>query len=46
MLKVPDIASKIDKGISTVERYMKILKENNLVEFAGAPKTGGYIVKK
>jgi ATP-dependent DNA helicase RecG len=46
MLKVPEIASKIDKGISTVERYMKILKENNLVEFAGAPKTGGYIVKK
>lgn len=34
------------KSISTIERYLKILKENNLVEFIGAPKTGGYRVTK
>lgn len=45
-LKVPEIAERLNKGISTVERYIKLLKDNNVIEFIGAPKTGGYIVKE
>ena len=44
--RVPEIADHIKKGISTVERYLKILKDNDLIEFNGATKTGGYQLKK
>jgi ATP-dependent DNA helicase RecG len=40
-----EIAKQLDKGISTVERYLKILKEKELIEFEGAPKNGGYRLK-
>ena len=43
--KTPEIATHINKGISTIERYLKLLKENGLIEFVGAPKTGGYKIK-
>lgn len=36
------IAEHLGKGVSTVERYLKILKENDIIKFEGAPKTGGY----
>ena len=30
----------------TIERWLKQLKEENKIEFQGAPKTGGYVCKK
>jgi ATP-dependent DNA helicase RecG len=36
----PDIVNR------TVERYIKELRDNNIIEFRGAPKTGGYYIKK
>lgn len=41
-LKASEIARKVNKGLSTTERYLKQLKDANIVEFQGAPKTGGY----
>jgi len=41
-MKASEIAAKIDKSKPTVERYIKILKRYNVIEFIGAPKTGGY----
>ncbi len=35
----PDIVDR------TVERYIKELKDNNIIEFRGAPKIGGYYIK-
>ena len=43
--KVKDIAKKIGKSIATTERYMSELKTKGLIEFKGAPKTGGYYKK-
>ena len=36
----PDIVNR------TVERYIKELRDSEIIEFKGAPKTGGYYVKK
>lgn len=44
--RTPEIAERIGKGISTIERYLKVLKDNDLIEFKGAPKTGGYYIKE
>jgi len=44
--RVPEIAEYLGKGISTIERYLKILKNNGFIEFIGAPKTGGYQLKE
>ena len=44
--KAKDISGHLSKGVSSVERYIKILKESDLIEFIGAPKTGGYFFKK
>jgi ATP-dependent DNA helicase RecG len=41
-----EITEKLNKGVSTVERYLKILKDNRIIEFQGAPKTGGYVLIK
>lgn len=40
--KANDLSEMLGKGLSTVERYLKILREYNLVENVGSPKTGGY----
>jgi ATP-dependent DNA helicase RecG len=42
--KTPDFVSYMNKGTSTIERYVKILKDSKLIEFKGAPKTGGYYI--
>jgi ATP-dependent DNA helicase RecG len=42
--RVPEIAEHINKSISIVERYLKSLRDNDLIGFNGAPKTGGYII--
>jgi ATP-dependent DNA helicase RecG len=43
-LKSPQLAKMLDKGQSTVERYLKILKDKSLINFKGALKTGGYFL--
>lgn len=41
-MNAKQLAAAIGKGHSTVERYLKTLRENRLIEFRGAPKDGGY----
>lgn len=43
--KANELNEQINKSIATTERYLKILKEQGLIEFRGAPKTGGYFTK-
>ncbi len=38
--KLPDITKR------TVERYLQKLRKSNVIEFRGAPKTGGYYILK
>ena len=45
--RVPYYAEKIGTSVKNIERWLKNLKDNNSIEFKGAPKTGGYwLVKK
>jgi len=44
--KAKHISAHLNKGISTIERYLKILKSHDMIEFKGAPKTGGYYAIK
>ena len=37
-----DIATKRGKSKPTIERYLRTAKEVGIIEFKGAPKTGGY----
>lgn len=43
-MNAKQLAIAIGKGHSTDERYLKLLRENMLIEFRGAPKDGGYFV--
>lgn len=45
-LKAPELSKIINKGLSTTERYIRILKKAGLIEYKGASKTGGYIIIK
>jgi ATP-dependent DNA helicase RecG len=36
------IAKKLSLSVSTIERYIDLLKKIGLVEYKGAPKTGTY----
>jgi ATP-dependent DNA helicase RecG len=36
------IANKLSLSVSTIERYIYLLKKIGLVEYKGAPKTGTY----
>jgi predicted HTH transcriptional regulator len=47
VINTETVKNKDNEGIKSdlnaaVERYLKILKDNNLVEYTGAKKTGGY----
>lgn len=42
-MSTKQLAAAIGKGHSTVERYLKTLRENRLIEFRGAPRTVGII---
>ena len=44
--KASELSAYMSKSISTIERYLNLLKKNNLVEFVGVPKTGGYRMKE
>jgi predicted HTH transcriptional regulator len=47
LAKTPAIEQFNKKSNATIERYLKILKDNGLIEYVGSDKTGGYrIVKK
>jgi ATP-dependent DNA helicase RecG len=41
-LNAVEIASRTKRGLSTVERYIRLLRKKEIVEFKGVPKTGGY----
>jgi ATP-dependent DNA helicase RecG len=41
-----ELIERLGKAKTTMERYLKILKENNLIEFRGAKKTGGYFLSE
>ena len=47
LIKTAVIEQFTNKSNATVERYLKILKENGLIEYVGSDKTGGYrIIQK
>ena len=41
-LNAVEIASRTKRGLSTIERYLRLLRKKEIIEFRGAPKTGGY----
>jgi predicted HTH transcriptional regulator len=43
-IKATEMVKFSSKGLSTIERYLKKLKDNELIVFKGAPKTGGYYI--
>lgn len=45
-VNVLDIATKRGKSKPTLERYLRTAKEVGIIEFKGAPKTGGYYLTK
>ena len=45
-LKTTELVSQTGKPQRTIERWLKQLKDNQLIEFRGAPKTGGYYRKE
>lgn len=45
-LRTTEIGRRLDLPVKSVERYIKQLREADLVEFKGAAKTGGYQLTK
>ena len=41
-LNAIEIAERTGKSLSTIERYLRVLRKKEIIEFRGAPKTGGY----
>ena len=39
-----DLAKAIHVSTRTAKRYIQILKQLNVIEFKGSPKTGGYVL--
>ena len=39
-------ASELNTSVKNIERWLKQLKDEDKIEFKGAPKTGGYSIKK
>lgn len=44
-LRANELSKHIDTPLRTVQRWLKQLKDENKIEFQGAPKTGGYVLK-
>lgn len=40
----PELIENMAKSKASVERYLKILKDNNLIEYKGSKRTGGYYI--
>lgn len=36
------IANEINRSVRTVEKHLKVLRDTNIIEFKGSPKTGRY----
>jgi predicted HTH transcriptional regulator len=45
LIKTAAIKQLNNKSNATIERYLKILKDNELIEYVGSDKTGGYMIK-
>ncbi len=43
-LSARELSSQLNIPLRTIERWLKELREQGLIEFRGAPKTGGYVV--
>jgi len=41
-LNAVEIAERTSKSLATIERYLRILRKKEIIEFRGASKTGGY----
>ncbi|MBS7350132.1 MAG: hypothetical protein KIG95_08275, partial [Comamonas sp.] len=44
--RTPFFAQQMNTSVKNIERWLKTLREQALVEFRGAPKTGGYFVRE
>jgi ATP-dependent DNA helicase RecG len=44
--RTPQFEEALGVPIKTVERWLKKLKDEQKIEFRGAPKTGGYYIRK
>ena len=42
LIKTALIEKFINKSNKTIKRYLKLLKDNNLIEYVGSDKIGGY----
>lgn len=45
-MRSPAIAGALGTSVKNIERWLKQLKDSQLIEFRGAPKTGGYYPKE
>ena len=45
-LRIPELSEKLHVPAKSIERWIKNLRDENLIVFRGAPKTGGYFVKE
>ncbi len=45
-LSAPVLAQRLNKSLATTERYLKQLKDTQIIEFRGSRKTGGYYLKE
>ena len=43
-INTDDIVDALGKSKPTIERYLKIARDLNMIIFKGAPKTGGYFL--
>ena len=43
--RTPFLADKLSTSVKNVERWIRILKEKDKIEFIGSSKTGGYYTK-
>jgi predicted HTH transcriptional regulator len=46
MIKRSSLEQMMGKSNATIERYLKMLKENELIEYIGSNKRGGYKIKE
>jgi len=45
-LRSPKLATQMNTSVKNIERWLQKLKDQQKIEFRGAPKTGGYYLKR
>lgn len=45
-MRLPEIQDKFEIGRATAQRDMKVLKDIDLIEFIGSPKSGKYFISE